>query len=49
MELSNKQAQNMNISGGPEAFQIYFEQFLYSVGNQYVDTAECLVYNNQTG
>lgn len=39
----------MNVTQGPEAFQIFFEQFLYSVGNEYVDTAECMSYNNQTG
>ena len=38
----------MNITEGPEAFQIFFEQFLYSVGNEYVDSAECTSYNNQT-
>jgi hypothetical protein len=46
--FSVKQAQNMNITEGPEAFQIFFEQFLYSVGNEYVDSAECTSYNNQT-
>lgn len=47
--LSNSKAKDMNVTEGQDAFQIFFEQFLYSIGHEYVDTVQCMTYNNQTG
>jgi len=47
--LSNSKARDMNVTEGQDAFQIFFDQFLYSIGHEYVDTVQCMTYNNQTG
>jgi hypothetical protein len=35
-----------NITTGPRAFEVFFEQFLYKLGNEYFDSSACIKNNN---
>jgi hypothetical protein len=47
-EYQSKKSKDMNITSGPRAFETLFEQFLYSIGNDFVDTAQCVAYDKET-
>jgi hypothetical protein len=38
----------MNITSGPRAFEVFFEQFLYAMGSDFVDTSKCVKYDHES-